>query len=92
MSEKNNETQSEWKKRELGALWRREGKNQTFLSGKIKVTDSGEEREISVVVFKNNYKENDRQPDFRVFEDRPRDNLDASPSDTKGANDPLVDL
>jgi len=66
------ETQSDWKKREIGALWRREGKNQNFLSGKVTIGKIGEEQEIQVVVFKNNYKDNEKQPDFRIYEDKPR--------------------
>jgi len=68
---KNTESQSDWKKREIGALWRRDGKNQKFLSGKITIGEFGEEKEIQIVVFSNRFKEKDNQPDFRVYEDSP---------------------
>lgn len=71
--------QNKWKERELGALWRRQGKTQTFLSGKIKITEGGKERDIALVVFKNNYKETDRQPDFIIYEDKPREETVAAP-------------
>jgi hypothetical protein len=74
------EAQSDWKKRELGALWRREGKNQNFLSGKVTIGKIGEEQEVQIVVFKNNYKDNDKQPDFRIYEDKPRPPQDVEES------------
>ena len=36
-TEKQTEKQSDWKNRELGALWVRSGKNQKYLSGTINV-------------------------------------------------------
>ena len=80
--------QNNWKDRELGALWRRQGKTQSFLSGKLKLLDNGKEREISVVVFKNNYKEaEDKKPDFIIYEDRPRDEELSAPT----AKDDILD-
>ena len=32
----NDTKESEWKKRERGALWKKEGKNQNYLTGVIK--------------------------------------------------------
>tara|TARA_Y100000593_G_scaffold24344_1_gene48547 strand:- start:21669 stop:21971 length:303 start_codon:yes stop_codon:yes gene_type:complete len=68
----------DWKKREIGALWRREGKSQKYLSGKITIGEFGEEKTYQVIVFSNRFKEKDNQPDFRIFEDRPRE--DVAPS------------
>ena len=36
-------TNNDWKEREIGALWKRESSNQKYLSGKMKV--GGEEEE-----------------------------------------------
>ena len=75
MSE-NNEN-NEWKKRELGALWRREGKNQNYLSGHVKIGEFGVEKEVKLVVFTNKYKsENSKAPDFILYEasDRTQEN------------------
>ena len=36
---------SEWQQRELGALWKNEGRNQKYLSGYIKVPGSSGESE-----------------------------------------------
>jgi len=67
-SEQNNN--SDWKEREVGALWRRESSNQKYLSGKVKI--NGEEH--GVVIFTNRYKEEgSKQPDFRVYLERPRE-------------------
>ena len=30
-----NNNNNEWKERDIGALWKREGKNQRYLSGKL---------------------------------------------------------
>jgi len=78
MSEEN-KSKSDWSKRDIGALWRRDGKNQKFLSGKITIGEFGEEKEIQIVVFKNKFKEKDNQPDFRIYEDKPMEKK-SSPS------------
>ena len=73
-TEKTSVSNSDWKKRELGALWRREGRNQNFLSGTLKLGEFGVEKEFKIVVFTNKGKEkNERAPDFIVYEDRPRE-------------------
>ena len=58
---------NDWKKREVGALWRKESATQKYFSGHVKVDDYGEEKLLKVVVFKNNYKEKDNHPDFRIY-------------------------
>lgn len=73
MSDNNNNVtsqQSDWKKRELGALWRREGKTQKYLSGILKFGEFGTEKEVRVVVFTNKGKaKNEKAPDFIVYEE-----------------------
>jgi len=72
----NTETQdkpeSEWKKRELGALWKKEGKSQKFYSGYVKINKGTEnEQEIPVVIFVNKMKsENERAPDLLIYESK----------------------
>jgi hypothetical protein len=44
----------------LGALWEKEGKNGKYFSGTV----SGK----PVVIFSNSYKENEKQPDWIVYE------------------------
>jgi uncharacterized protein (DUF736 family) len=62
------ETNEKTKLEEAGAFWIKTSKAGTqFLTGKIK-SKSGEE--ISVMVFKNKYKEEgSNQPDYRIYHD-----------------------
>jgi len=75
---KNNENESnsnEWSKRDIGALWKREGKNQKYLSGYVKIDDSGLEKEVKVVVFANkNKNNNEKAPDYRIYISKPIEN------------------
>ena len=50
-----NETkESEWKKRERGALWKKQGQSQNYLTGVIKsLDDMGQEVKNKVIVFAN---------------------------------------
>jgi Xaa-Pro aminopeptidase len=61
--------QSDWSKRELGALWVRSGKNQKYLSGTINVeTMPGVTEPVKVVVFTNKGREkNERAPDYVIY-------------------------
>jgi len=65
--ENNNEKSSDWKDREVGALWRVDGSNQSFYSGSIKVGG----KSLKIVCFTNKYKEKgSNQPDLRVYESK----------------------
>ena len=55
---------NEWQEREIGALWKNEGRNQTYLTGKV-----GDQK---VVIFSNKNKNKDSQPDFRVYKSEPK--------------------
>lgn len=68
---KSTDTNNEWKERDIGALWKREGKNQRYLSGKLTIDG----KVTNVVVFVNKFKEKENQPDFRIYEDRPREEV-----------------
>tara|TARA_B100000287_G_scaffold435337_1_gene503151 strand:+ start:455 stop:751 length:297 start_codon:yes stop_codon:yes gene_type:complete len=63
----NNNSQSDWQKREIGAMWKKESATQKYFSGHIKVDDYGEEKMVRVVVFSNRNKTKDNQPDFRIY-------------------------
>lgn len=80
---KNNETESnqnEWSKRDIGALWKKEGKNQKYLSGYVKLESSGSEKEVKVVVFANKNKNKDTAPDYRIYVSKPAINQNATSS------------
>jgi len=67
MENENNQT-NDWKEREIGALWRRSGKNQKYLSGYVRMGDELDPQEVRLVVFTNKYKsENEKAPDFVVY-------------------------
>jgi hypothetical protein len=63
------ENKTDWKEREIGALWKQAGRNQNYLSGHI--TDKNGEQQ-RVVVFGNKHKDkNERAPDYRVYKSEP---------------------
>jgi hypothetical protein len=71
MENENNQT-NDWKEREIGALWRRSGKSQKYLSGYIRTGDELDPQEVRLVVFSNKYKsENEKAPDFVVYRSEP---------------------
>jgi len=65
-----NETkESEWKKRERGALWKKQGQSQNYLTGVIKsLDDMGQEVKNKVIVFANKNKTSENAPDFIIYE------------------------
>lgn len=54
---------------ELGALWKKQNANGTFLTGTIEVDG----KRIDIVVFDNRYKRSDNHPDYRILRSKPRD-------------------
>lgn len=57
------EKKEEKKNESIGALWVNKGKKQTYLAGQIEI-----DKELyKIVVFKNNYKQEDKQPDYRIY-------------------------
>lgn len=67
-----NKPQSDWQKRECGALWLRQSPSQKYFSGHIVVADEfGVEKKVKVVIFSNKHKKKDNHPDFRVYRSEP---------------------
>lgn len=66
----------------IGALWLKTGANGKFMSGTMNLDESNPNGMVKVLVFKNNYKEEDRHPDYVVYV--PNEELDR----TKG---PITD-
>lgn len=65
----NTNQNNDWSKRDIGALWKREGKNQKYLSGYFKLENG---QEVKVVVFSNKNKQNnEKAPDYRVYLSQP---------------------
>jgi hypothetical protein len=69
MEETKENNNSEWRKRELGALWVRQGKGQKYLTGHFDIeTMPGVTEKVKIVVFSNKGKEqNERAPDYVVY-------------------------
>jgi uncharacterized protein (DUF736 family) len=66
---------SKWQENELGALWKQQGRNQKFLSGKIKIDGV----ETDLIIFANDKKEEgSRAPDFRIYKSEPREGAGAA--------------
>lgn len=82
-----NKNTNDWQKREIGALWKRVSspssshpKGRTYLTGKLKIDELGEEKIVSVVVFSNIDKKNDKAPDFRIYISRDKEDTQAKPT------------
>lgn len=62
-------SQSDWRKREMGALWKKDGKTQQFYSGFLKLNKgTPEEKEHNIVVFLNKMKSSEKAPDLIIYE------------------------
>ena len=70
---KSEQTSTKSEQVELGALWKKEGKGQKFLSGSIKRSSLPEGNEdIQIVIFSNKFKKADNHPDLRMYLSKPR--------------------
>lgn len=54
----------------VGALWISEGRNGKFMSGRIELEEG---HEVRLLVFKNNYKEESKHPDYIIYEPETRE-------------------
>ena len=96
------ENTNKWKNKELGALWARKGKNQNYFSGYVTIGELGFEKKIKIVGFKNNFKDSENHPDFRLYEseDRPEssnqdnnnkdNNSQGTPAPSEGEDQELI--
>jgi uncharacterized protein (DUF736 family) len=73
----------------IGALWARESRNtnQKYLAGHVKMEVEGEEKTVKLVVFKNNRKEKENQPDYQIYKARP---VQAQPEAATNNSDDLL--
>jgi len=86
---------NEWRERELGALWVKNGKSSDFLSGHVLM----EGQRVDLVVFRNKNKTSDRAPDYILYKSKPLDQnsvvtktpiVDQNQSDTSEDHDDAV--
>lgn len=82
-----NEVQNEWRKREVGALWKRESKasGKKYLSGTLKVNELGVETVLEVVVFPNINKKSEKSPDFVMYLSKDKETKDQPAKAAAGA-------
>tara|TARA_Y100001938_G_scaffold131492_1_gene188655 strand:- start:13238 stop:13567 length:330 start_codon:yes stop_codon:yes gene_type:complete len=73
----NQKQQTDWQKREIGALWKRESPNQKYFSGHVTDPDGNRTK---VLIFTNKSKQKDNQPDFRVYkaDDQPQQSRESA--------------
>lgn len=57
------------KQKDSGALWRRQGQFAEYLSGVIEINGV----KHGFKAFSNKYKKTEKQPDFKIFLDQPRE-------------------
>ena len=95
MSEENKNKDNEWKDREIGALWKKEGKNQNYFSGRLKLKNMDGQSELNVVGFSNKKKaEYPNSPDVILYQSVPREENkqnDISLSDSTPNKDTIED-
>ena len=60
---KKQEKKEEKKNESIGALWVNKGKKQTYLAGQIDIDGTLHK----IVVFKNSFKVEEKQPDYRIY-------------------------
>jgi|TARA_R100000664_G_C2747642_1_gene135141 uncharacterized protein (DUF736 family) len=67
-------TNNEWEKREIGALWTKtsQASGKKYFSGHFKIqTEFGEDKKVPVVAFFNKDKKSENSPDFRIYLSKP---------------------
>lgn len=67
MSNTEDTQNNEWRERELGALWVKNGRSGDFLSGHCLVDGN----RIEMVVFRNKNKTSDKAPDYILYKSKP---------------------
>ena len=68
---------NEWKKREVGALWKKAGKSQNYFSGRVSLENYKDEKFVNIVGFANKMKkENANAPDVILYYSAPSNTFD----------------
>lgn len=67
-------TQSSWKEREVGALWKKtSASGSSFCSGTITIDVDGRKVTKEVVMYAEKDKKNEKAPDFKIYLSRDRE-------------------
>ena len=83
----NENKKSDWQEREVGALWKKDGANQKYLTGHIKDQEGNSQQ---VVIFSNKQKTKDTQPDFRVYKSVPAEQRQTAEASTDDATSDVL--
>ena len=81
-------TNNEWEKREIGALWTKtsQASGKKYFSGHFKIqTEFGEDKKVPVVAFFNKDKKSENSPDFRIYLSRPAETQTATATEQQTA-------
>lgn len=87
----------DWKKREIGALWRRVKNNDSkekYLVGTLNLKNIGFDKDVPVIIYTNKQKNKDAHPDLRVYLSEPKAAPAASahtPAPTPAAKAPTAE-
>jgi uncharacterized protein (DUF736 family) len=61
--------QSEWKNREIGALWKKTASNgkSSYCTGTLEIDELGRKTKRRIIMFANKSKNNEKSPDFIIY-------------------------
>lgn len=59
--------QSDWKQREIGALWKKKNDKGSYCTGYLITDELGKKVKQRVVMFSNKEKNNEKSPDFVIY-------------------------
>jgi uncharacterized protein (DUF736 family) len=75
-----------WEQREIGAMWKRDGVNQKYLVGRLKLEKVPKDsEELNIVVFSNKNKSKETHPDFRVYVSQSKEEREAERAEEPAA-------
>lgn len=80
--------QSDWKEREVGALWKQEGKKSNYCTGYIVSDELGNKVRQRVIMFANKNKSNEKSPDFILYISKDMENNNNQQTGAKRAAPP----
>jgi len=90
MSEENKKN-SEWKEREVGALWKKEGSNQNYYSGRINLKKFSDKDQINIVGFANkNKKDYPNSPDVVLYYSPPMEKQSSNSTEPVDDESPML--
>ena len=77
--------QSDWKNREVGALWKKAAANgkSSYCTGYIISDELGNKVKQRVIMFSNKTKSNEKSPDFIIYLSNEQENGEAAPAPAK---------